>query len=103
MTVNVQRPRCPYCHEDVVPGEGRGCAECMGWTHDECWEDHGKCPACGAAESLPPGTRHREAPGSAESADEAATQRVSNIILAGLFLVVLGGTFASLVATLMQD
>lgn len=105
VTVNVQRPRCPYCHEDVTPGEGQGCAECMGWAHDECWDEHGKCPACGAARALPSGAgppTAAETPEEiADRAAKGASEKGSKLILAGLLVAVLLGTLATLVASLI--
>lgn len=47
-TVKVQRPRCPFCRDDVEPGTGTGCSLCMAWSHAACREEHGGCAACGA-------------------------------------------------------
>jgi len=91
MAFNLKHPRCPYCREEVTPGEGRGCAECMGWAHSECWLEHGKCPACGAeGESLP------EA-----SSKEAAEGAAAGMILAGLFLAVVAGAILMLFSLLL--
>ncbi len=111
IAVDVQRPRCPYCHDEVIPGEGRGCADCMGWTHDECWVEHGSCPACGAASSLSanpaPVQKPAEKPAAetpaelAERAAQDAGQRSSNLILGGILFVVLVGTLATLVVMML--
>lgn len=47
--IGVEHPRCPYCHEAVVPGDERkqSCNACMAWHHEECWSLHGGCSACG--------------------------------------------------------
>ena len=92
MSVDVKRPRCPYCHQDVVPGEGRGCASCMGWAHEECWEFHGGCPACGAERTAPPTSPDHKA--------DPAAARAANRILIGLLVAVLIGTIATLVGIL---
>jgi hypothetical protein len=50
--VDVERPRCPYCHEAVDgDDEKTGCGACMAWHHRGCWMEHGTCSACGALES----------------------------------------------------
>jgi hypothetical protein len=50
--VDVDRPRCPYCHEAVGgDDEKTGCGACMAWHHRGCWSEHGKCSACGATEA----------------------------------------------------
>lgn len=46
--------RCPYCHADVTPGEGRvlACESCAAHHHPACWlEGHG-CSGCGARARL---------------------------------------------------
>ncbi|HZV01562.1 MAG TPA: hypothetical protein VFF73_32920 [Planctomycetota bacterium] len=50
--VKVERPRCPFCHDDVqAEDEKHGCATCMAWHHLECWEESGaRCATCGHAE-----------------------------------------------------
>lgn len=46
--LRVERARCPWCHDDIVPGgKNRACSECLTWHHTECWESHGKCVGCG--------------------------------------------------------
>lgn len=47
--IKVERPRCPYCHDDIVPGEkNRACYSCLAWHHTECWDSNGnKCVGCG--------------------------------------------------------
>lgn len=50
--VQVNRPRCPYCHDDVGPEEEKvGCPSCMAWSHQACWEEAGRCGACNAVSS----------------------------------------------------
>lgn len=50
--VDVDRPRCPYCHEAVGgDDEKTGCGACMAWHHRACWSEHGACSACGAVEA----------------------------------------------------
>lgn len=50
--VDVERPRCPYCHEAVGgDDEKTGCGACMAWHHRACWSEHGSCSACGATEA----------------------------------------------------
>ena len=46
--VQVQRDRCPYCHDPVAPSQVKlSCDGCMAWHHEECWHGHGACSACG--------------------------------------------------------
>lgn len=48
LKLKVNRPRCPYCHDDIVPGDdNRACHGCLTWHHSECW-GHGGCVTCGA-------------------------------------------------------
>jgi len=44
----IKHPRCPYCHEHVTPKNTKyACHKCMAWHHNACWEEGGKCSACG--------------------------------------------------------
>lgn len=53
MTLQVHGPRCPFCHEPVVPTDAKAaCDRCMSWHHDACWSEHGRCAACGATAAL---------------------------------------------------
>ncbi len=46
--VDVQHPRCPYCHDEVgAEGLKQGCPSCMAWHHSECWAEGRACSACG--------------------------------------------------------
>jgi hypothetical protein len=47
--VALEHPHCPYCHEEVRPGESakQSCEDCMTWHHLECWTQSGGCSACG--------------------------------------------------------
>ncbi|MEZ6188607.1 MAG: hypothetical protein R3F62_26840 [Planctomycetota bacterium] len=48
--LHVQRPRCPYCRDDVQPSQAKvACDGCMAWHHAECWSAHGACSGCGFA------------------------------------------------------
>ena len=53
MTGSIQQPRCPYCHDDVVPGSAQlACNGCRAWQHQSCWDENGhRCSACGATET----------------------------------------------------
>lgn len=45
--LKVNHPRCPYCHDDIVPGgDNRACHGCLTWHHEECW-GYGGCVSCG--------------------------------------------------------
>lgn len=46
-SIQINRPRCPYCHDDIRPDEEKsGCDQCMAWFHRECWNEHGGCTNC---------------------------------------------------------
>lgn len=49
--VQVSRSRCPYCHDDLVPGEEPvACVQCHALHHLPCLEEAGgTCAACSAA------------------------------------------------------
>ena len=47
-----ERHRCPYCHDDVEHAQGSVCAECRAHTHTECYEELGRCGACGGTQEL---------------------------------------------------
>ena len=47
LRVEVERPRCPYCHDPIEASARKtGCETCMAWHHRECWEEHAGCSAC---------------------------------------------------------
>lgn len=48
LQLKVSRPRCPYCHGDIVGGEDNyACHECLTWHHTGCWTEYGSCVSCG--------------------------------------------------------
>ena len=52
LDISVNHSRCPYCHDVVAPtSEKTACDACMGWSHSECWTEHGACAACGHQEA----------------------------------------------------
>jgi len=52
LAVEVQRDRCPFCHDAVSPEQDKtACDACMAWHHKECWSNHGGCSACGEGAS----------------------------------------------------
>lgn len=54
LDLEVKRPRCPFCHEEVENGDAKtACLECMAWHHEACWGEHGACAACQAELSVP--------------------------------------------------
>ena len=54
LKVQLSRPNCAYCKAPVEIGETkRACEACMSWSHLECVELHGGCPACGAGQPAP--------------------------------------------------
>jgi hypothetical protein len=64
--IQVQHPRCPFCHEPVRPEQIKApCHACMGWNHEACWTEHGGCAACGQKEAGGP----TSAPVAARSAE----------------------------------
>lgn len=47
----IKRDRCPYCHDDIMPGgDNYACHACLAWHHMGCWKEHGACIGCGNAE-----------------------------------------------------
>lgn len=42
-------PRCPYCHEDVAPGDPgwAACASCQARHHRACVAESPRCASCG--------------------------------------------------------
>lgn len=56
-SIQVNRPRCPYCHDDIQPEvEKSGCSQCMAWFHTDCWDEHGGCTSCVTPDDSPRGT-----------------------------------------------
>lgn len=61
--VEVQRDRCPFCHDAVRPEQDKtACDACMAWHHKDCWADHGGCSACGEGASTEVKPSPKEAP-----------------------------------------
>ncbi len=52
--VHVEGHRCPYCHDQVVKGEGEAqlCDQCFAVSHRDCWTEHDGCGACGAGAQI---------------------------------------------------
>ena len=46
--------RCPYCHADVdlAGDEWLACEGCLARHHAACFEEHGRCSACGYGGAL---------------------------------------------------
>lgn len=44
-----RRDRCPFCRDEIVPGDARlACNDCTAWHHQACWREGGsKCSSCG--------------------------------------------------------
>jgi len=62
--VEVQRDRCPFCHDAVRPDQDKtACDACMAWHHKDCWANHGGCSACGegASTEVKPNPKAEEA------------------------------------------
>lgn len=55
-SIKVNKPRCPYCHDDIQSDDEKaGCNQCMAWFHEECWQEHGGCTSCASpTQPLPP-------------------------------------------------
>lgn len=49
-----ERPRCPFCKDEVVGGHVWLCPGCAAPHHTECLREHGACSACGARDEAPP-------------------------------------------------
>jgi len=46
--VELPRPRCPFCRDEVGPDDPKqACGDCMAWHHGGCWTEHGGCSTCG--------------------------------------------------------
>lgn len=60
--VSVEGHRCPYCHDEVVRGEGDAqlCDQCFALSHRECWEEHQGCAACGVQGVRTPSIKAKE-------------------------------------------
>lgn len=85
--VEVQRDRCPFCHDAVSPDQAKtACDACMAWHHKDCWADHGGCSACGegASTAVKPSPKESPAP-QQEGAQEAvqAPQRTRTTLPTG--------------------
>jgi len=52
--VVVAANRCPYCHSDVdaEADDGVACKGCLARHHQSCWDEAGKCSACGGEQAL---------------------------------------------------
>mgnify|MGYP004237515749 CR=1 FL=1 len=45
--------RCPYCHTAAAPTrDAVACQRCLARHHGECWDESGRCSACGSAKPL---------------------------------------------------
>ncbi|MGE3483443.1 MAG: hypothetical protein AB7L09_01800 [Nitrospira sp.] len=59
--LTIKRDRCPYCHDEIVPGDSNfPCLACLAWHHGECLKEHGSCVTCGhktEGKTLEPTTR----------------------------------------------
>jgi hypothetical protein len=71
--------RCPYCHEGLSPlvDAWVACKACLGRHHSGCWEEGGRCSACGGSEHLL-GERPAEAADPVRA--EAGRERVFRIL-----------------------
>lgn len=51
--IRLERPRCPFCHDDVDRGEDVAvCRDCDAKHHADCWPVGGRCGACGGLTAL---------------------------------------------------
>lgn len=46
--------RCPFCHEDCAADEATVCQDCLARQHTGCWDEAGRCGACGSERALSP-------------------------------------------------
>jgi hypothetical protein len=46
--------RCPFCHDgvDVEQDSWRACEKCLARHHGTCWDEAGRCSACGSTGAL---------------------------------------------------
>lgn len=44
--------RCPFCHDDAAADGTVACAECLARHHSACWDEGGRCAACGVERRL---------------------------------------------------
>lgn len=82
--VSVARPRCPYCHDEVAPSDGKAaCDDCMAWHHSACWVEGGSaCSACGHRVQTGAAPRAQATPGPEGTApDELTAARVAGRVL----------------------
>lgn len=53
--VQFERPpsRCPFCHDGLGPDDLlAACRECAARHHEGCWDEAGRCSACGCERAL---------------------------------------------------
>jgi hypothetical protein len=56
-TAREDEARCAYCHADVADSDGVvKCSRCATLLHEDCWREHGSCPALGCGSGR---ARHR--------------------------------------------
>lgn len=50
------RLRCTYCHAPLASPEAVYCADCLAPAHEDCFREHGRCPApgCGGTRVVAP-------------------------------------------------
>lgn len=48
LSIKVTQLRCPYCHDDMTPGDSHNyaCYNCFTWQHGACIDDMGECAIC---------------------------------------------------------
>jgi len=50
--LEIERTRCPYCHDELTRGETHAfCTKCGSAHHVECYADHGRCAIFGCGGS----------------------------------------------------
>lgn len=77
--------RCPFCHDEASAAGSVACQGCLARHHAACWDEAGRCAACGAAVKLAP-------PGGEEvaAAWEAEASERSRRVVRGLQRLILG-------------
>ena len=55
--VRLVSSRCPFCRETVAAPQSVACQGCLARHHPDCWDEPGRCSACGSRQALRPARR----------------------------------------------